>query len=65
MGAMLDGSGGHYGEHDWERGTGLRSVERFSDGVGVALLVCGGAITGRHEATMIGLALIIFAGLME
>lgn len=45
-----------------------RGCDRLSDflmALGVALLVCGGAITGRHEATMIGLALIIFAGLME
>jgi len=30
-------------------------------GLGVVLLVCGAAITGRHEATMIGLGLIIFS----
>jgi hypothetical protein len=32
--------------------------------LGVVLLVCGGAITGHHEVTMIGLALIIFSGMM-
>lgn len=34
-------------------------------GLGVALLVCDGAITGRHEATMIGLGLIIFSSLCD
>jgi hypothetical protein len=34
-------------------------------GLGVALLVCGAAITGRHEATMIGLGLIIFSSLCD
>lgn len=33
--------------------------------LGVVLLVCGAAITGRHEATMIGLGLIIFSSLCE
>ena len=37
---------------------------QFLMAVGVVLLVCGQAITGRHEVTMIGLALIIFSGLM-
>lgn len=32
--------------------------------LGVVLLVCGGAITGHHEVTMVGLALIIFSSLM-
>jgi len=34
-------------------------------GLGVALLVCGAAITGRHEATMIGLGLIIFSSFCD
>jgi hypothetical protein len=37
----------------------------FLFGLGVALLVCGAAITGRHEATMIGLGLIIFSSLCD
>jgi hypothetical protein len=34
-------------------------------GLGVALLVCGAAITGRHEVTMVGLGLIIFSSFCE
>lgn len=34
-------------------------------GLGVALLVCGAAITGRHEATMIGLGLIILSSFCD
>jgi len=34
-------------------------------GLGVVLLVCGAAITGRHEATMIGLGLIIFSSFCD
>ncbi|HEX4066630.1 MAG TPA: hypothetical protein VHZ09_11465 [Acidobacteriaceae bacterium] len=34
-------------------------------GLGVVLLVCGGAITGRHEATMIGLGMIIFSSFCD
>jgi hypothetical protein len=34
-------------------------------GLGVALLVCGAAITGRHEATMIGLGLIILSSFWD
>ena len=33
--------------------------------LGVVLLVCGGAITGHHEVTMIGLGLIIFSSLFQ
>ena len=33
--------------------------------LGVALLVCGQAIFGRHEVTMVGLGLIIFASLFR
>jgi len=33
--------------------------------LGVVLLVCGAAITGRHEATMIGLGMIIFSSICE
>ncbi|MGA7352329.1 MAG: hypothetical protein WBX06_14295, partial [Acidobacteriaceae bacterium] len=33
--------------------------------LGVVLLVCGGAITGHHEVTMIGLGLIIFSSLFR
>jgi hypothetical protein len=33
--------------------------------LGVVLLICGAAITGRHEATMVGLGLIIFSSLCE
>ena len=33
--------------------------------LGVVLLVCGAAITGRHEVTMIGLGLIIFSSIFE
>jgi hypothetical protein len=47
----------------------MRQCERESDSqflmaIGVVLLVCGGAITGHHEVTMIGLALIIFSSLI-
>jgi hypothetical protein len=37
----------------------------FLMGLGVVLLVCGGAITGRHEVTMIGLGLIIFSSFCD
>jgi hypothetical protein len=33
--------------------------------LGVVLLVCGGAIFGRHEVTMVGLGLIIFSSLFR
>jgi len=33
--------------------------------LGVVLLCFGAAITGRHETTMIGLALIVFSSLCE
>lgn len=33
--------------------------------LGVVLLCFGQAITGRHEVTMIGLAMIVFSGLFE
>jgi hypothetical protein len=33
--------------------------------LGVVLLVCGGAITGHHEVTMIGLGMIIFSSLFR
>jgi hypothetical protein len=33
--------------------------------LGVVLLCFGAAITGRHETTMIGLALIVFTSLCE
>jgi hypothetical protein len=33
--------------------------------LGVVLLVCGAAITGHHEVTMIGLGLIIFSSLFN
>jgi hypothetical protein len=33
--------------------------------LGVVLLVCGGAITGHHEVTMVGLGLIIFSSLCD
>jgi hypothetical protein len=41
------------------------SGSNFLFGLGVALLVCGAAITGRHEVTMIGLGLIIFSSLCD
>jgi hypothetical protein len=37
----------------------------FLMGLGVVLLVCGGAITGHHEVTMVGLALIIFSSWVD
>jgi hypothetical protein len=40
------------------------SDSHFLMALGVVLLVCGGAITGHHEVTMIGLALIIFSSLI-
>jgi hypothetical protein len=40
------------------------SDSQFLMALGVVLLVCGGAITGHHEVTMIGLALIIFSSLI-
>ncbi|HTW49159.1 MAG TPA: hypothetical protein VMD92_14500 [Acidobacteriaceae bacterium] len=40
------------------------SDSNFMMTLGVVLLVCGGAITGHHEVTMIGLALIIVSSLM-
>jgi hypothetical protein len=33
--------------------------------LGVVLLVFGGAITGHHEVTMVGLGLIIFSSLFQ
>lgn len=33
--------------------------------LGVVLLVCGGAITGHHEVTMVGLGLIIFSSMFQ
>jgi len=33
--------------------------------LGVVLLVCGGAIFGHHEVTMVGLGLIIFSSLFR
>ena len=33
--------------------------------LGVVLLICGAAITGHHEATMIGLGLILFSSLCD
>ena len=37
----------------------------FLFALGVVLLVCGGAITDHHHATMLGLALIIFSSLCD
>lgn len=51
---------------------GRASVQRYCDSdshflmaLGVVLLVCGQAVTGRHEVTMIGLGLIIFSSLFS
>lgn len=33
--------------------------------LGVVLLVCGGAVFGHHEVTMVGLGLIIFSSLFK
>ena len=48
------------------------SIERGCDSdshllfaLGVVLLICGGAVTGHHEVTMIGLGLIIFSSLFH
>jgi len=48
------------------------SIERECDSdshllfaLGVVLLICGGAVTGHHEVTMIGLGLIIFSSLFH
>ncbi|HEX4039699.1 MAG TPA: hypothetical protein VHX37_16700 [Acidobacteriaceae bacterium] len=46
-------------------GYGRGSGSNLLFGLGVALLVCGAAITGRHEATMIGLGLIIFSSFCD
>jgi hypothetical protein len=43
---------------------GRESDSHFLMALGVVLLVCGGAITGHREVTMIGLALIIFSSLI-
>lgn len=37
----------------------------FLMGLGVVLLVCGAAITGRHEVTMVGLGLIILSSFCD
>jgi hypothetical protein len=34
-------------------------------GLGVVLLCFGAAITGRHEVTMIGLAMIVFSSWLD
>jgi hypothetical protein len=41
------------------------SDSHFLMAVGVVLLVCGQAIFGRHELTMVGLGLIIFSSLFQ
>jgi len=41
------------------------SGSSFLMGLGVVLLICGAAITGHHEATMIGLGLIIFSSFCD
>lgn len=46
----------------WER---RRSRSNFVFALGVVLLCFGQAITGRHEATMIGLGLIVFTSIFE
>ena len=42
-----------------------RSDSHFVMGLGVVLLCFGAAITGRHEVTMIGLAMIVISGWMD
>jgi hypothetical protein len=41
------------------------SGSNFLFALGVVVLICGAAITGRHEATMAGLGLIIFSSLCD
>jgi hypothetical protein len=41
------------------------SDSHFVMGLGVVLLCFGAAITGRHEVTMIGLAMIVFSSWMD
>ena len=50
-------------DHSWfeDRCSGSNGV--FA--LGVVLLCFGAAITGRHETTMIGLALTVFSSLWE
>ena len=41
------------------------SDSRLIFALGVVLLVCGGAIFGHHEVTMVGLGLIIFSSVFH
>lgn len=42
-----------------------RPDSHFVMGLGVVLMCFGAAITGRHEVTMIGLAMIVFSSWMD
>lgn len=42
-----------------------RSDSHWIMAIGVVLLCFGGAITHHHEVTMIGLAMIVFAGALD
>lgn len=42
-----------------------RSDSHWIMAIGVVLLCFGGAITHHHEVTMIGLAMIVFAGMLD
>jgi hypothetical protein len=42
-----------------------RSDSHIVMGLGVVLLCFGAAITGRHEVTMIGLAMIVFSSWLD
>jgi hypothetical protein len=41
------------------------SDSHFVLGLGVVLMCFGAAITGRHEVTMIGLAMIVFSSWID
>jgi hypothetical protein len=42
-----------------------RSDSHILMAIGVVLLVCGEAIFGHHQVTMVGLGLIIFSSLFD
>lgn len=42
-----------------------RPDSHYVMGLGVVLMCFGAAITGRHEVTMIGLAMIVFSSWMD
>jgi hypothetical protein len=46
-------------------GCQCRSDSHWIMAVGVVLLCFGGAITHHHEVTLIGLAMIVFAGCLD